>query len=290
MTNETILLAWPRGVVGAGTLEKGISRACWGRTSQSWRRLFLSGRSYCEARAGSHPTKYSCSWQLKHSRSLDRLYPEDLKVLGSLAEGCQWVDNLLFATIGGLIMFPYTKFMNPVKYPKCGDFLDWMDINPSSPTWPPLFWLLHGMEPPPWIHHIPVQWHLFLQDVHIIVRNSGVKLWGVNYWCLLCYQVMSLCKWHNLNKSTVARAIKEALPEKENVTLERPSKLSSLENRRIVSISNLPLERLIMLSKPPISSTLPFPPLSLPKMFAIFSRLHHQRLWCKKRSLFVCHT
>ena len=45
----------------------------------------------------------------------------------------------------------------------------------------------------------------------------------------------------------MARAIKEALPEKENVTLERPSKLSSLENRRIVSISNLPLERLIML-------------------------------------------
>ena len=38
-----------------------------------------------------------------------------------------------------------------------------------------------------------------------------------------------------LGKSTVARVIKEALPEKENVKLGHPSKLSSLNKRRIVS-------------------------------------------------------
>jgi IS30 family transposase len=38
-----------------------------------------------------------------------------------------------------------------------------------------------------------------------------------------------------LGKSTVARVIKEILPEKENVKLGCPSKLSSLDRRRIVS-------------------------------------------------------
>ena len=38
-----------------------------------------------------------------------------------------------------------------------------------------------------------------------------------------------------LGKSTVARVIKEVLPEKENIKLGHPSKLSSLDKRRIVS-------------------------------------------------------
>ena len=42
----------------------------------------------------------------------------------------------------------------------------------------------------------------------------------------------------------------------------------------------------MMLSKPPISSTLLFPLLSLPKLFAMFSRPYLQRLWWRKRSLF----
>ena len=85
-------------------LRRGISRAFWGRTRQSWRRLFLSVRSYSEARAGSHPTQCSCSWQWKHPRGLDRLYPQHLKVLGSLAGGCQ-------PKIGRLMMFPYTEIV-----------------------------------------------------------------------------------------------------------------------------------------------------------------------------------
>ena len=38
-----------------------------------------------------------------------------------------------------------------------------------------------------------------------------------------------------LGKSTVARVIKEILPEKENIKLGHPSKLSSLDKRRVVS-------------------------------------------------------
>ena len=63
-----------------------------------------------------------------------------------------------------------------------------------------------------------------------------------------------------LGKSTVARVIKELIPEKENIKLGRPSKLFLLTREKLSLV--LPLERLSMLSKPPISSILSLPLLS----------------------------
>ena len=58
---------------------------------------------------------------------------------------------------------------------------------------------------------------------HIIVlSNSGLS-------------ARQIASKTGLGKSTVARVIREILPEKENVKLGRPSKLSALDKRRIVS-------------------------------------------------------
>ena len=70
----------------------------------------------------------------------------------------------------------------------------------------------------------------------------------------------------------MARGIKEILPDKENVKLGHPSKLSSLDRRTIVS--SITTRKQTMLFKPPISSILSFSHLSLFELVIVFLWLH----------------
>ena len=57
----------------------------------------------------------------------------------------------------------------------------------------------------------------------------------MSLFCLNLVSARQISSKTCLGKSTVARVIKELLPEKENVKLGHPSKLSSLDKRRIFS-------------------------------------------------------
>ena len=57
----------------------------------------------------------------------------------------------------------------------------------------------------------------------------------MSLFCLNLVSARQISSKTCLEKSTVARVTKELLPEKENVKLGHPSKLSSLDKRRIFS-------------------------------------------------------